>query len=76
MNTCEVWIHSPAGTTCARARMYARTSAMVSISGTSWSASNTAAAGAWTCESISPGNSIRPPSSCTVVRPGATKARI
>ena len=49
---------------------------MVSISGTSWSASNTAAAGAWTCESISPGSSIRPPSSCTVVRPGAASARM
>ena len=76
MNTWEVWIHCPAGTTRARAETYASTSAIVSMSGTSWSCSNIAAAGACTCESIRPGRTMRPPSSCTDVRPGAANARI
>ena len=76
MKTCDVWIHCPAGTIFVRARMYARTSAIVSMSGTSWSYSNIAAAGACTWESMSPGNTSLPPRSWARVVPSRASRRI
>ena len=72
MKTCDSVIQRPGSVAAARARMYARTSSTLSMSGTGAPNSYIDALGACTWESISPGSTVLPPrSTCSVAEPAS-----